>query len=147
MPWSPEHVKKVILDNLRITIREVADDAGISFGSCQAIFTDVLGMKRAAAKIVPFQIAKFWAKTTSHGHRSGDVDDVQRRSRFVQKGHNWWRIMDVWLWHWNQRPIIPMETSRIAKIVQKSTSSSENSFLRLQWLSASWILATCSYGQ
>lgn len=48
-----EAVKKMILDNRRITIREVADDVGISFGSCQAIFTDVLGMKRAAAKIVP----------------------------------------------------------------------------------------------
>lgn len=46
-------VKKMILDNRRITIREVADDVGISFGTCQAIFTDVLGMKRAAAKIVP----------------------------------------------------------------------------------------------
>ena len=32
---------------------EIADDIDISFGSCQAIFTDVLGMKRAAAKIVP----------------------------------------------------------------------------------------------
>ena len=45
-----EAVKKMILDNCRITIREVADDAGISFGSCQAILTDVLDMKRAAAK-------------------------------------------------------------------------------------------------
>ena len=44
-----EAVKKMILDNRRITIREVADDIGISFGSCQEIFTDVLGMKRAAA--------------------------------------------------------------------------------------------------
>ena len=44
-----EAVKKMILDNHRITIREV----GISFASCQAIFTDVLVMKRAAAKIVP----------------------------------------------------------------------------------------------
>ena len=43
----------MILDNRRITIREVADDVGITFGSCQAIFTDVLGMKRAVAKIVP----------------------------------------------------------------------------------------------
>ena len=42
-----EAVKKMILDNRRITIREVAVDGGIS-----AIFTDVLGMKRAAAKIV-----------------------------------------------------------------------------------------------
>ena len=43
----------MILNNRRITIREVADNVGISFGSCQAIFTDVLGLKRAAAKIAP----------------------------------------------------------------------------------------------
>ena len=48
-----EAMKKMILDNRRITIKEVADDVGISFRSCQAIFTDVLGLKRAAAKIVP----------------------------------------------------------------------------------------------
>ena len=43
----------MILNNRRITSREVADDVGISFGSCEAIFTDVLCMKRAARKIVP----------------------------------------------------------------------------------------------
>ncbi|XP_018339114.1 PREDICTED: uncharacterized protein LOC108746691 [Trachymyrmex septentrionalis] len=43
----------MILENHRITIREVADDVGISFGSCQAIFSDVLGMKHVAAKFVP----------------------------------------------------------------------------------------------
>ena len=43
----------MILDNHRITIREVADDVGLFFGSLQAIFTDILGMKCAAAKIVP----------------------------------------------------------------------------------------------
>ena len=42
----------MILDNHRITITEVADDIGISFGSCQAIVMVVLGMKLAAAKIV-----------------------------------------------------------------------------------------------
>ena len=36
-----ETVKKIILDNLRITVRVVVDDVGISFVSCQAIFTDV----------------------------------------------------------------------------------------------------------
>ena len=46
-------MKKIILDNHRITIRKVAYDVGISFGSCQAIFTNVLGMERAAAKILP----------------------------------------------------------------------------------------------
>ena len=48
-----EDVKKMILDNRQNTMREVPEDVGISFGSCQAIFTDALGMKRAAAKIVP----------------------------------------------------------------------------------------------
>ena len=43
----------MVLDNYRISIREVADDVGISLGSCQAIFTDVIGMKREAAKILP----------------------------------------------------------------------------------------------
>ena len=46
-------VKKMILDNRRITIRDVAEDVGISFGSCQAIFTNGLGMKRATANVVP----------------------------------------------------------------------------------------------
>ena len=45
-------VNKMILDNPQITIRGVADDVRISIGSCQAIFTNVLGMKHAAAKIV-----------------------------------------------------------------------------------------------
>ena len=48
-----EAVKKMILDNRRITIRETAGDAGILFGSCHTIFTDVLSMKRAIAKFVP----------------------------------------------------------------------------------------------
>ena len=43
----------MILDNRRITIREVADDVGISFSLCQVIFTDVLGMKLEAEKIFP----------------------------------------------------------------------------------------------
>ena len=46
---------------------------------------------------------------TSHGHRSGDVDNVLRLSRFTQKGHNWWQIIET------KKPIIPMEVSRIAK--------------------------------
>ena len=43
----------MILDNRRITITEVADDVGISFGSCQVIFTNVLRMKCVTAKIAP----------------------------------------------------------------------------------------------
>lgn len=46
-------VKKMVLANRRITVREVAEDVGISIGSCHAIFSDVLGMRRVAAKFVP----------------------------------------------------------------------------------------------
>ena len=45
-------VKKMILDNRRITIREFADNVAISFGSCQAFIKEVLAMERPAAKIV-----------------------------------------------------------------------------------------------
>ena len=45
--------KKITLDNCRITVRKATGNVAISFGSYQAIFTEVLGMKRAAAKIVP----------------------------------------------------------------------------------------------
>ena len=48
-----EAVKKMILDNRRFTIKKAADDVLISFGSHQAIFADVLSIKRAAARIVP----------------------------------------------------------------------------------------------
>ena len=54
-------------------------------------FTDVLGMKLAAAKIVP-KLLNFEQKQ----HRMDIAqDEVQRRSRLAQKGHNWWRIMGV----------------------------------------------------
>ena len=49
---NTEALMKIILDNRRITIRAVANDVGKSFGSCQAIFTDVFGMKRKAVRIV-----------------------------------------------------------------------------------------------
>ena len=52
----------MILDNRRINIREIADFDVISFGSCKAIFTDVLGTKLAAFEDC-FKIAKFLAKT------------------------------------------------------------------------------------
>ena len=75
----------MILDNRRITIREVGDDVGISFGSCQAIFTDVLGMKRASAKIV-LKLLNFEQK-----QRRMDIAQVVLLTftLFAQKPHNW----------------------------------------------------------
>ena len=48
-----EKLKEMVMNDRRITIREVADDVAISIGSCHEIFSNVLGMKRVAAKFIP----------------------------------------------------------------------------------------------
>ena len=48
-----EAVKKIVMENSRITIREVAEDVSVSVGSCHAIFSDILGLKSVAPKFVP----------------------------------------------------------------------------------------------
>ena len=48
-----EKVKEMVMNDHRITVREAADDVGISTGSCHENFSNVLGMKRVAEKFVP----------------------------------------------------------------------------------------------
>ena len=53
---NPEMINKVrdlVLQDRRITIREICDEVDISMGSCHSILTEDLGMKRVAAKFVP----------------------------------------------------------------------------------------------
>ena len=50
---NTEAVKKIVMENRRITIREVAEDVSISVGSCHAIFSDIFGLKRVTVKFVP----------------------------------------------------------------------------------------------
>ena len=38
---NTEAVKEIVMENRRITIREVAEDVGISVGSCHAIFSSI----------------------------------------------------------------------------------------------------------
>jgi hypothetical protein len=46
-------VKKMVINDRQITIREVGDEVGMSIGSCHNIFSNVLGMKRVAEKFIP----------------------------------------------------------------------------------------------
>ena len=48
-----ETVHGVICGKRRLTVREVADEVGISIGSCHQIFTEELQMRRVSAKFVP----------------------------------------------------------------------------------------------
>jgi len=43
----------IIRADRRLTIREVAEDAGIAIGTCQKILTEDLQMRRVSAKFVP----------------------------------------------------------------------------------------------
>jgi len=52
---NDNHVNRaraVIRGNRRLTAREVADEVGISIGSCPQIFTEKLQMRRVSAKFV-----------------------------------------------------------------------------------------------
>jgi len=46
-------VRTIVRNNRRLTVRETADDCGISVGSCDAIVTDDLHMNCVCAKFVP----------------------------------------------------------------------------------------------
>ena len=48
-----EKVKKIVLENRRVGIREVAEALIISYGSTQHIVVHVLSMKRVASRLVP----------------------------------------------------------------------------------------------
>jgi len=47
------HVREIIRADRCLTIREVAEDVGIAFGTCQKILTEDLQMRRVSAKFVP----------------------------------------------------------------------------------------------
>ena len=48
-----EKVKKIVLENRCVGIREVAEALNISYGSTQHIVVHVLVMKRVAARLIP----------------------------------------------------------------------------------------------
>ena len=69
--------------NRGFTITEIADDVGISFSSCQTIFTDVRVMKHAAAKIVS-KLLNFEQK-----QRRMDISqEIWMKFNVAQKRHN-----------------------------------------------------------
>lgn len=47
-----EEVKKIVLEDRRVSIREIAADLGVSFRSVQSVMHDVLGLRRVEARLV-----------------------------------------------------------------------------------------------
>jgi hypothetical protein len=48
-----DKVHSAMLENQQITIRELSDELGLSFGSIQSILTEEMGMKCFSVKFVP----------------------------------------------------------------------------------------------
>jgi len=48
-----DQVRTLLMQDRRITIRELADEAGVSIGSVHSIVTEDLGLRRISAKFVP----------------------------------------------------------------------------------------------
>ena len=66
----------MILDNRRSTIRDIADDVNISFGLCQATFTNVLGIKRAVEKIVLKLFQIYQRKRKKYENRKNAAHEI-----------------------------------------------------------------------
>ena len=75
-----EAVKKMILDNRRITIREVADDAGISFGCFRH--------ERTSAKIVP-KLQNFEQKQRRMDIAQLMLTTFNDDPNLLKKAYNW----------------------------------------------------------
>lgn len=91
-------VKAIVLENRRITIRECAEDLNISYGSCEAIITHELGMRRVAAKMIPkllnFQ-QKQYRKEVAQQMLNDVENDPELLKRVITGDESWVYGYDV----------------------------------------------------
>ena len=83
-----EKVKEMIMNDRRITIREVADNVGISIGSCHEIFSNVLGIYETRGSKICSKIIGFWTKTAANGSSLGVTNDTPA-SIFARQSSVW----------------------------------------------------------
>ncbi|KYN10054.1 hypothetical protein ALC57_17743, partial [Trachymyrmex cornetzi] len=125
-----QEVKEIVLKNRRITIREIADDLNISFGSCQSILTDVLGMTRVSAKFVP-KLLNFDQKQRRMNIAQdmlNDVNDDPDLLKRVITGDETWKIE------------IAHERTKIIKDTAERSDSRNN--VKLQFIDSYKFLST-----
>ena len=93
-----EKVKEMVMNDCRITIREVANDTGISIDSCHEIFSNVLRMKCVAAKFFP-KLVNFEQKQRRMEVAQESLNEVnndaQLMKRIITGGEKWVYGYDV----------------------------------------------------
>ncbi|UYV80080.1 hypothetical protein LAZ67_18001629 [Cordylochernes scorpioides] len=86
---TPEKVDKVlelVREDRQITVREVAEEAGISFGSTQSIMKDILGVRRLNAVLIPKDLSfdqKNARKETASLNLEATTDDPELLKRVI----------------------------------------------------------------
>jgi len=85
-------VRTVVRSDRRLTVREIVDDCGISVGSCDAILTDDLHMKRMCTKFVSCLLTD--DQREQHQTITGDLlerscEDVQFLKNIVTGDESW----------------------------------------------------------
>jgi len=86
------NVRTICLNNRRLTVREIADDSGISVGSCDTILTEDLHMKRVSAKFVPRLLTdeqREQRQTIARDLLEGSCEDVQFLKNIVTGDESW----------------------------------------------------------
>ncbi|UYV73889.1 hypothetical protein LAZ67_11001294 [Cordylochernes scorpioides] len=92
---TPEKVDKVlelVREDRQITVREVAEEAGISFGSTQSIMKDILGVRRLNAVLVPKDLTfdqKNARKETASLNLEATTDDLESLKRVITGDETW----------------------------------------------------------
>ncbi|KAG5307215.1 SETMR methyltransferase, partial [Acromyrmex insinuator] len=121
-----DEVKKIVLGNRRITVREVAEDLNISIGSCHSIFTNDLGMRRVAAKFV--QNCSISTKNSIAELLDSVRDDPNVLQRVITGDESWVYGYDVETKAQSSQwklPHEPMKGRRYATIEEIKTVSKE----------------------
>ncbi|UYV69787.1 hypothetical protein LAZ67_7000729 [Cordylochernes scorpioides] len=92
---TPEKVDKVlelVREDRRITVREVAEEAGISFESTQSIMKDILGARRLNAVLVPKDLTfdqRNARKETASLNLEATTDDPELLKRVITGDETW----------------------------------------------------------
>ncbi|UYV60611.1 hypothetical protein LAZ67_1001654 [Cordylochernes scorpioides] len=92
---TPEKVNKVlelVREDRRITVRKVAEEAGISFGSTQSIMKDILGVRRLNAVLVPKDLTfdqKNARKETTSLDIEATTNDLELLKRVITGDEAW----------------------------------------------------------
>ncbi|UYV79995.1 hypothetical protein LAZ67_18001359 [Cordylochernes scorpioides] len=85
-------VLELVREDRRITVREVAEEAGISFGSTQSIMKDILGVRRLNTVLVPEDLTfdqKNARKETASLNLEATTDDPELLKRVITGDDTW----------------------------------------------------------